>query len=50
MIGEDDAVKVIGLALVPARCRKTEIAVGTGVASSVSTFTRMRRFFVSESR
>ena len=41
---EQDAVEVVGLALEPVRGRKASIADGTGVTSSASTLTRMRRF------
>ena len=45
--GEQDAVEVVGLALEPVRAPGTRRSIdGTGVASSVSTLTRMRLVLV----
>ena len=50
MVGEVDAVHVVGLPLEPVGAGKYGDADGTGVVSSVVTLMRIRRFLRIDSR
>jgi len=50
MAGEHDAVEIIGLAFGPVGAGEDPVTDGTGSSSPTGTLTRMRWFFVGDSR